>query len=43
MTYLKAVKICRGMPSGLDQRDPINLCFGLEEAVTELLIFPFRT
>lgn len=43
MTYLKAVKIYRGMPSGLDQPDPINLRFGLEEAVTELLIFPCCT
>lgn len=43
MTYFKAVKICRGMPSGLDQRDPISLCSGLEEAATELLISPFCT
>lgn len=43
MTYFETVIICRGMPSGLDQHDPINLCFGLEEALTELLIFPFCT
>lgn len=41
MTYFETVIICRGMPSGLDQHDPINLCFGLEEALAELLIFPF--
>lgn len=41
MTYFETVIICRGMPSGLDQRDPISLCFRLEEALTKLLIFPF--
>lgn len=41
MTYFETVMIYRGMPSGLDQRDPINLCFGLEKALAELLIFPF--
>lgn len=34
MTYFETVIICRGMPSGLDQHDPINLCFGLEEALS---------
>lgn len=41
MTYFGTVIICRGIPSGLDQRDPINLCLRLEEALTKLLIFPF--
>lgn len=41
MTYFETVVISRGMPSGLDQCDPINLCFRLEEALTKLLIFPF--
>lgn len=40
MTYFETVIICRGMPSGLDQCDPINLCFGLEEALS-CLFFPF--
>lgn len=42
MTYFEAVIIYRGMPSGLDQPDPINLCSGLEKALTELLVFPVR-
>lgn len=42
MTYFETVIIYRGMPSGLDLRDPINLCFGLEKALAELLIFPVR-
>lgn len=41
MTYFETVVISRGMPSGLDHCDPINLCFRLEEALTKLLIFPF--
>lgn len=41
MTYFETVIIYRGMPSGLDQCDPINLGFRLEEALTKLLIFPF--
>lgn len=41
MTYFETVVISRGMPSGLDHCDPINLCFRLDEALTKLLIFLF--
>lgn len=43
MTYFETAVISRGMPSGLDQCDPINLCFRLEEALAKFKVayFPF--